>query len=440
MTVDPARLTAARRRWQEAQQPPQGSSKVARTNDPWAPNRGSLWTPFNDHVANNPDILEDPLADCTPLNCDCNGCISANGPVVSASVLTVGHGNELPARFRPVPFQDEEVADAIAAAEPVTGRVFADDEVAWRTLADVSDDPPGPLLLNMLEPAGPTLAYAAGGTGKGSTGAWMCVELQQAGLLPMIYDAERRPREWSRRVSGLGGDRGKVAYVAPEDLPRSHLGRPLWDIAPAIGVAAAGAGADLLIIDSVLPAIGLGEERLKSDAQAPYLYVAALDALGIPSLSFGHPPKGQPEGEAFGSFAWTAAMRLTWLGTRAEGDGRRVRWRPRKRNERGHIPGVLLTFEYGEDGRPCGVTREDDEQETRDWLLAALAPPNGPRSVADLADELLEQSEEHITDDVRQRVKERLSRSLRRMLHDDTVERQGPATGRGVRWALRFER
>jgi hypothetical protein len=45
-------------------------------------------------------------------------------------------------------------------------------------------------------------------------------------------------------------------------------------------------------------------------------------------------------------------MRLTWIGTRAEGDGHRVRWRPRKRNERGHIAGVLLTVGYREDGRP----------------------------------------------------------------------------------------
>jgi hypothetical protein len=173
----------------------------------------------------------------------------------------------------------------------------------WRTLADVPDDPLGDLMLGMLEPAGPTLGYGAPGVGKGTTGAWMIVEAQAAGLLPMIYDAERRPREWSRRVSGLGGDRSRVVYLGPEDLPTTHLGKPLWDVAQVIGYVAKAAGADLLLIDSIMPAIGLGEERLKSDAQAPFLYVAALDALGIPSLSFGHPPKGQPEGDPFGSFA-----------------------------------------------------------------------------------------------------------------------------------------
>jgi hypothetical protein len=209
----------------------------------------------------------------------------------------------------------------------------------WRTLADISDEPPGPLLLGMLEPAGPALAYASPGVGKGTTGAWVIRELQRLGMRPMVYDAERRPREWARRVSGLGGDRSRVVYLEPPDLGPTYAGRPLWESAEVIRAVTRATGADLLIVDSVLPSVGLGEERLRTDAQVPYLYVQALDALGIPSLSFGHPPKGQPEGDPFGSFAWVGAMRLTWLGTAAEGAGHRIRWRPRKRNERGHIPG-----------------------------------------------------------------------------------------------------
>jgi hypothetical protein len=252
-----------------------------------------------------------------------------------------------------------------------------------------------------------------------------------------IYDAERRPREWSRRVAGLGGDRSKVAYVTPEDLGTKLAGKPLWESARWLGQIVHKSGSDLLIVDSVLPALGVGEERLKSDAQAPYLYVQALDALDVPSLSLGHPPKGQPEGEPFGSMAWTAAMRMTWLGTRAEGDQHRVRWRPRKRNERGHIPGVLLTFAYGDDGRLCSVEREDDEQETRDRLFLMLK--NGPRSVGDLAEEILE-DEDHVTAEKRDRVRERLSKALRRMHREGSVDRQGPASGRNVRWALNWER
>lgn len=304
----------------------------------------------------------------------------------------------------------------------------------YRTLADVSDDPPGPLLFGILEPQGPSLAYAAPGTGKGTTGAWLVCEAQRAGMLPLIFDAERRPREWARRVSGLGGDRSRVAYLEPQDLGPKLAGRPLWESAPAIGAVARTAGADLLIVDSIMPAVGLGEERLRSDAQVPYLWVAALDALGIPSLSFGHPPKGMPEGEPFGSFAWVAAMRLTWLGTKAEGDGHRVRWRPKKRNERGHVPGVLLTFAYGVDGRPCAAERADDEESTRDWLLAALV--GGPRAVSDLADEMLAELDDPPAGEL-DRVRERLARALGRMSREGWVEKLGKR-GPGVSWTLRL--
>ncbi len=328
----------------------------------------------------------------------------------------------------------EGEAEAVAPLSPLRARQVVEDGLeapTWRTLADVSDEPPGPLLLGMLEPDGPNLAYAPPGTGKGTTGAWIVVEMQRLGMRPVIYDAERRPREWARRVSGLGGDRSRVIYIEPTDLPRPYVGRPLWEAAEAIGAIVAAAGGDLLMVDSIMPATGVGEDRLRSDAQVPFLWVAALDALGIPSLSFGHPPKGQPEGEPFGSFAWLAAMRLTWLGTKAEGDGHRIRWRPKKRNERGFIPGVLLIVDYGDDGRPCGVTRADDAIETRDWLLAALV--SGPRGVADL-------TEEKLTDDDdpgarSDKTKEMLGQALLRMSREGWVERIGDR--RGARWQLR---
>jgi hypothetical protein len=321
----------------------------------------------------------------------------------------------------------------IAALDDPGPLPFTDDEPAWRTLADVSDDPPGELLFGMVEPSGSTMAVAAPGTGKGMTGAYLVCEAQRLGMLPCIFDAERRPREWSRRVSGLGGDRSRVVYIEPSDLPRSLAGRPLWDCAPAIGETMQVSGADFLMVDSALPAVGLGEDRLRSDAQIPFLYVGALDALGHPALTFGHPPKGQPEGEPFGSFAWVAAHRMTWLGTRAEGEAHAVRWRPKKRNERGHIPGILLTFEYGADNRPVSVTRADDEECTRDWLLVALV--HGPRSVADLAEELLAETDdtgEAATD----RIKERLNKALRRMARDGWVVKSG-TTGSRVTWSLK---
>ena len=348
-----------------------------------------------------------------------------------AEVAAVGtvEWPEAPAKGDAADFLDgtrsaDDVRALLAKARPAE---------TYRTLADIDDSPPGELLLGMLED-GPNLFYGAGGIGKGMTGAWLCVELQRLGMRPLVYDAEGRPREWSRRVAGLGGDRSRVVYVTPADMPGS-AGKPFHKAIDGLARLRRLSGADLVLVDSILTAAGVGEEKLRSDAQGPFLYVQALDSLAVPSVSFGHPPKGQPEGEPFGSMAWTAAMRLTWLGTRAEGEAHRVRWRPRKRNERGHIAGVLLAFEYGTDGRPCAVTRADDEADRREWLLAALADKQ-PHAVADLADEWLAEEEEHVTDERLARTKETLSRTLRRLARDGAVRREGPATGPKVRWSL----
>jgi hypothetical protein len=341
------------------------------------------------------------------------------------------HAKRDATRPKPVP---KPVNGAKPTASPVP--VATAERVTWRTLADVSNEPPRPLIFGMLED-GPNLLCGAPGVGKGTTGSWLIVEALAAGLRPMIYDAEGRPREWARRVSGLGGDRSRVVYVEPADLGPGLAGRPLWDLIDALRAVQRASGSDIVFIDSIMPAVGLGEERLRSDVQVPYLYVAALDSLAIPSVSFGHPPKGQPEGEPYGSYGWVAASRLTWLGTRAESergrhDDHRVRWRPRKRNERGHIPGVLLTFTYSETGVLVGVERADDEESTRDWLLAALV--HFPRAVADMAEEMHDAMENPAPGEA-ERIKERLGRALRRMAHEGWV-RKVEKSGRAGLWAL----
>jgi len=92
----------------------------------------------------------------------------------------------------------------------------------------------------------------------------------------------------------------------------------------------------------------------------------------------------------------------------------------------------LLTFEYDASGRLCGVTRADDEEVTRDWVLAALV--HGPRSVADLAEDLLAETED-VTPGVSDRIKERLAQALRRMKKDGWVVRNG-VSGPRVTWSL----
>ena len=312
-----------------------------------------------------------------------------------------------------------------------------EDEPTWRTLADIPDDPPGDLLLGMLDPDGRTLAYAAPGAGKGSTGAWLVTELQRSGRRVAVYDAERRPREWARRVSGLGGDRASVTYFDPSNLGPRYAGVPIWEAIDRVKRVVRATSSDLLIVDSVFSCLNLDERRLLSDPSVPFTYEAALGSLGIPVISFAHPPKGQPEGEPFGSFAWVAAHRVTWLGVRLPGDEHRLRWRVRKANERGHVPGILLTFAYGGDNRLVSADREDDDESTRDWILAALR--DGPKTVADLVSLESEELGAYLTSEATDRAKGRLGKALYRMKAERWVVKASK-DGRAVRWGLAPQR
>lgn len=301
----------------------------------------------------------------------------------------------------------------------------------WRTLADIDDAPLCELLFEMLEPDGPTLLYGAGGVGKGMTCAWLIRECVRARIKPMIYDAECHPREWRRRITGLGVQPEDVVYVQPSDLPPALLGKPLPFVVPHLGKIATAADRGILFLDSILAAANLSEDGLRADARAPYQYVGALGELTIPSVSLGHTPKLSTTGDPYGSVSWVNAMRLTWLGTHAEGDGHRVRWTPRKRNERGHIPAVLLSFMYDDFGRLRDVRREDDERVTRAWLTDALI--GGPRSVEDLAEELIADSDVTNYGDALAKAKERIRQTLNRMRRAGLASK---AAGKGSPWAL----
>jgi hypothetical protein len=324
-----------------------------------------------------------------------------------------------------LPYEDGEALVESARILPA-----ASEPPTFRTLADIDDTPQGDLLFGMLEPDGPTLIYAGGGVGKGTTSAALIRDCEGAGIRPLVYDAELHPREWRRRTAGLGVDPEFVVYRDPTELPSHLLGRPLHDIVPHLGDVARAAGCGILFMDSILAGANLSEEGLKADARAPYQYTAALAELGIPSVSIGHTPKNSLEGDPYGSVSWINAMRLTWLGTRAEGDGHRVRWQPRKRNERGHIPAFILAFEYDMQGRLCGVTKEDDEQATRAWLTDAMTA--GPRTVDELADELAELEDGPHTA-AAARAKDRIRQALGRMRRAGLAHKTG---GRGAPWAL----
>ena len=175
---------------------------------------------------------------------------------------------------------------------------------------------------------------------------------------------------------------------------------------------------------------------MKSDPQLPWEYMAAIESIGVPTVSFAHPPRGRVDGDPFGSVMWVNASRLVWTGSRAEGKDHRVRWRAHKNNERGNVSGFLLAFTYGSDRRLESVTWEDDETATREWVLLTLGTAGVPMSVADLADEWLT-DDDYPTPEVVERTKSRIRQMLNRLLTERLVERSGSKSGPGAKWSAR---
>ena len=98
------------------------------------------------------------------------------------------------------------------------------------------------------------------------------------------------------------------------------------------------------------------------------------------------------------------------------------------------LAGILLDFVYDEDRRVCGVTASDDDETTREWLLAALVP--GARKVADLPEEWHADDEDPPTDAVLRLTKAKLGKALQRMRRDGAVLKAGD--NRGATWSPRY--
>ncbi len=144
-----------------------------------------------------------------------------------------------------------------------------------RTLSDFSVDPPPPMLIERLDPTGPTILYGAGGVGKGTYACWLAWRLTKEGHRVLLLDYEHHPEEWSRRVYGLGGiaEMGRISYIAP--LSVHWLGKrgPLWDTADEIRRLCGDEGITVCIVDSLAIACAGADV---SDPGTPALYAAGL--------------------------------------------------------------------------------------------------------------------------------------------------------------------
>jgi AAA domain len=254
----------------------------------------------------------------------------------------------LRARY-PSPEQVKEILGSGQVAGPTSrpkaalgdGDVLA--ATGARPLSVVDHAPPPPLILGRLDPEGHTILYGTGDVGKGVEASRIIAELTLLGERVLIVDYEGHDREWARRVRGHGGDPGLVTIVQPAS-PEWTLGYgAIWQQAEALSRLRAQAGAEYVVIDSVVAACG-GTDP--SDPAAPGLYGQALQLIGGLPLSLAHITKaaGDSLRYPFGSVFWHNFARTTWSMSRDE-DGR-VRLEHRKLGNRESMGAFEVRFAF----------------------------------------------------------------------------------------------
>jgi hypothetical protein len=281
-------------------------------------------------------------------------------------------------------------------------REVADGEYI-RRLSEIDRSPAPPLLLDRLDPLGPSMLYGPGDIGKGTTASAWATRLTQAGMNVLILDYEDHPEEWARRIWGLGGEdvTDRIVHVSP----LRQWGGPIWAHADRIRDLAEEEGRDYVIIDSVAFAAVGGDV---SSPGAPTNYGSALQGIGLPSLSLGHVNRAHDARYPFGSVFWHNTMRITWS-LMPKGDERILV--SRKANNYAKPPASSIDFTWWE-----GDLREVSETPAvwtlLDRIAEALAVIDAgtPTDIADTLNEGVEEGEQTS----RQTVAATLSRDLKR--------------------------
>ena len=191
-------------------------------------------------------------------------------------------------------------------------------------------------------------------------------------------------------------DTSAVAYMDRDLLPVELRGMSLLD--PHLGDYLLSEmrrmGVGFYVLDNIVTALQVGEERMKSDPQVPWLFRDAVEAWGIPGISFAHPPRGRTDGDPFGSAVWFNACRLLWHGTTAAGgkaDEHHIRWRLHKANNKRKVEPFLLVTSFRDD-LPTDIESRIDSISTRDLLLSIMGARDW--SIDDLTDQVLEDDDD----------------------------------------------
>ena len=195
-------------------------------------------------------------------------------------------------------------------------------------LAAIPTDPPPPLLIGRLDPEGHTILYGTGGVGKGTLAASWTNGLLEDNRRVLICDYENHPSEWARRIYGFGAGAltSRVLHVAPLTAAWGGKRGAIWVQAEELRELALQFEADYLLVDSLVTACA-GSDPTKPETVSQF--TAALEYIGLPTLSLAHTDKAENLRYPFGSIFWHNLARMTWS---LKADGATVVLQHRKHN------------------------------------------------------------------------------------------------------------
>lgn len=312
----------------------------------------------------------------------------------------------------------EDAAEYLTASSMLLAR---DAGFSVVRLSDVTPEAPGALLIGQLDPAGHTILFGTGDTGKGVIASHWIVELVRAGHRVMVLDYEAHPDEWARRVDALGDERIRSAVLHVTPPWRGSL----WDHADQLRDLARSFRATFVVVDSIVTAC-------KTDplsAETPGMYAGALTSLGIPALSIAHVNRADDARYPFGSVFWHNLARFTWHVARRSSEGHVVLLTNRKHNNYPYQGKHELTIEWW-DNLPREVRSKRFAQALADRIAEALA--DGPLAVQDVVDQLNAE-----VDDASERVKaDSVRAALRRGMKNLPKRFTLSGTGDDPLWSL----
>ena len=305
----------------------------------------------------------------------------------------------------PPPKKGADVSDWLDAGHtPDELRSLLDDtaHLRYERMGDIEVQEDAPLAIDpYVLDEGPCILFGDGGSGKSTLALVLAASFAtghevipgspptiSAPVMWLDYEAQRRTS--AKRLKLMGLAHAPILYVPGL--------RPIADDVDRLASIAEAEGVGLIVVDSVVLAVG-GSVSPK-DAEAPTQYANAVAAIATRSIGLAHVVKSTEDDgkKPFGSGYWHNIARLTWHMKRDDDEpGHVVRLTCRKRNDGEAFAPRTISFDWQNGLRvsPGPVVS------TVAGLIEQVLAVEGVLSAAAIGAHLGGKSAEHVTSELK---------------------------------------